>query len=81
MLVLTWRPALATSFMALAMAGLDALGAPTFIVIPVGLALFVAVLWRIGGVTADDLSLLRRLRPSGAPIDGEPDTGRVGAGN
>lgn len=61
-LVLAWRPAIATSLMAMAMALLESLGANVWVGVPVGLAVFAAALVRLGGVTAEDRALLARLR-------------------
>jgi len=70
-LVIAWRPAMATSLMAIAMAALDSLGAPLGVSLPAGGAVFALGLWRLGGITADDRALLARLR-SGRAL-GAPD--------
>ena len=70
LLVLAWRPALATSLMAISMAALDSVGAPFAAVVAAGSALFALALWPLGAITREDRALLARLaHPRVAPAD------------
>jgi O-antigen/teichoic acid export membrane protein len=73
LLVLIWRPALATSLMTAAMYGLYVASAPAALTVGLGAAVFLVALVWLGGVTEDDRAVLARLlpdrRPAGPPVD------------
>ncbi|MEO8082353.1 MAG: oligosaccharide flippase family protein [Ardenticatenales bacterium] len=62
-LALAWQPLLAASGLALALAGSAAGGIPSLIAAPIGLVLYILMLWRLGWLTADDRMILARFRP------------------
>jgi O-antigen/teichoic acid export membrane protein len=66
-LVLAWRPALATSLMAVVMAALATAGAPFGAVLLAGVTCFVVALLALGGITQEDRALLARLVRPPAP--------------
>jgi O-antigen/teichoic acid export membrane protein len=64
LLVILWRPAMATSLMALVLAGFDAIGMTVLIGVPIATAVYLFALVRLGAVTHEDRALVRRLLPS-----------------
>jgi O-antigen/teichoic acid export membrane protein len=61
LLVLLWRPALATSLMALVLSAAFEAGLPAGLALPLAAPAYLVALARLGGLTDDDRALLRRL--------------------
>ncbi|MFN2115658.1 MAG: oligosaccharide flippase family protein [Anaerolineae bacterium] len=68
LLVMLWRPALATSVMALVLAGFEAAGASVLIGVPLSGVVYVAALRLFGALTDEDRALMRRMLPRRRPI-------------
>jgi O-antigen/teichoic acid export membrane protein len=65
LLVLLWRPAMATALAALAMMGTGGLGLPLPLATLLGLAVYALALLRLGGIGDADRELLRRVLGKG----------------
>jgi len=72
LLVATWRPAIATSAMALLLYGLGLLRFPSLLEVMVALLVYAAVLWRLGGIPATDRAFLIRLLPGRTVLPPSP---------
>lgn len=72
-LALAWQPLLASSGLALALAGGAAAGVPSLVAAVAGAALYAVALWRLGWLTVDDRSLLARFVPRGRATIAAPD--------
>jgi O-antigen/teichoic acid export membrane protein len=72
LLVLLWRPAMATSVMALTLAAFDAAGISVLIGVPIASVVYVAALLLLGAITDEDRELLSRMLPRRAPTSQAP---------
>lgn len=62
-LALAWQPLLSASGLALVLAGSAAVGVPSWLAAPVGLAAYAVALVRLGWLTTEDRAILARFRP------------------